>query len=113
MTKLNHILFFNEISLDSIDEVGGKNASLGEMYNQLKPMGIAIPNGFALTANAYRMFRTENHLEKKLTDLLGKLDTEEYSNLSDIGKKIRSLVLSATIPKEICEEIIIAYKVLS
>ena len=113
MTKLNHILFFNEIGLESIDEVGGKNASLGEMYNQLKPIGIAIPNGFALTANAYRLFRTENHLEKKLTDLLGKLDTEDYSNLSDIGKKARLLILSAAIPKEICEEINIAYKALS
>ena len=68
MTNLKHILFFNQIGLDAINEVGGKNASLGEMYNQLKPMGIAIPNGFALTADAYRLFRKANNLEKKLND---------------------------------------------
>jgi pyruvate,water dikinase len=113
MTNLKHILFFNQIGLDAINEVGGKNASLGEMYNQLKPMGIAIPNGFALTADAYRLFRKANNLEKKLNDLLSKLDTDNYSNLSEIGKKARTMVLSAIIPQEICDEIHLAYKSLS
>lgn len=50
MRTYKYILFFNQISIEAIDKVGGKNASLGEMYNQLNPIGISIPNGFAITA---------------------------------------------------------------
>ncbi|MDI1304929.1 MAG: PEP/pyruvate-binding domain-containing protein, partial [bacterium] len=86
MEKYKYILFFNEISIGAINKVGGKNASLGEMYNQLNPLGVNIPNGFALTAKAYRLFRKRNNLEKPLNDLLFVLDTKEYSNLSAIGE---------------------------
>lgn len=106
-------MFFNEIQLDAIEEVGGKNASLGEMYNQLSPMGIKIPNGFALTASGYRLFRSENNLEKTLDDLLLSLDKEQYSNLSDIGSSARELILSAKIPESITLEIRSAYQKLS
>ncbi len=57
MKDYQYILFFNEIVMESITHVGGKNASLGEMYNQLKPIGIQIPNGFAITAAGYQLFR--------------------------------------------------------
>lgn len=110
MATSKHILFFNQISITDIGKVGGKNASLGEMYCQLNPMGINIPNGFAVTADGYRMFCKANHLEKILDDLLLSLDTKEYSNLSFIGKKARNLVLSATIPEEIKAEISLAYQ---
>jgi pyruvate,water dikinase len=110
MVNLKHILFFNQISIADIAEVGGKNASLGEMYCQLNPIGIKIPNGFSLTAEGYRLFRKENNLEKPLEDLLLYLDTKEYSNLSDIGEKARNLILSAAIPEEINIEIRIAYQ---
>ncbi|WP_281298528.1 phosphoenolpyruvate synthase [Flavobacterium limnophilum] len=110
MATTEHILFFNQIGIADIDKVGGKNASLGEMYTQLIPMGINIPNGFAVTAQGYRMFRKANNLEKPLNDLLLSLDTKEYSNLSSIGEKARNLILSATIPNEIRDEITIAYK---
>ena len=113
MTAYKHILFFNEISISDIAKVGGKNASLGEMYTQLNPMGINIPNGFAVTANGYRLFRKVNNLEKQLDDLLLSLDSKEYSNLSTIGEKARNLILSAPIPEEICTEIITAFKNLS
>ncbi|PWA05818.1 phosphoenolpyruvate synthase [Flavobacterium psychrotolerans] len=113
MTTLKHILFFNQITIETISEVGGKNASLGEMYNQLNPIGINIPNGFALTAEAYRLFREANHLEKPLEDLLFSLDTKQYSNLSSIGEKARSLILSASIPDKIRDEIDTAYQLLS
>ena len=110
MATSEHILFFNQISIADIGKVGGKNASLGEMYNQLNPMGIKIPNGFAVTAEGYRMFRKANNLEKPLDDLLLSLDTKEYSNLSFIGEKARNLILSATIPEEINFEIRVAYQ---
>ena len=113
MRTYKYILFFNQISIEAIDKVGGKNASLGEMYNQLNPIGISIPNGFAVTAEGYRLFRKTNGLEQLLQDLLLSLDTKEYSNLSLIGEKARNLILSATIPEEIRVEINTAYKSLS
>lgn len=113
MVKYKHILFFDQIGIEAIGQVGGKNASLGEMYNQLNPIGISIPNGFAVTAEAYRLFRKENNLEQPLQDLLLSLDTKEYSNLTAIGEKARNLILSATIPEEIRAEIEVAYQSLS
>ncbi len=113
MATSKHILFFNQISISDIAKVGGKNASLGEMYSQLNPIGISIPNGFAVTAESYRLFRKANNLEKTLENLLFSLDKKEYSNLSSIGEKARNLILSATIPEEISLEIRTAYKELS
>ena len=113
MATSKHILFFNQISITDIAKVGGKNASLGEMYNQLNPIGINIPNGFAITAGGYRLFCESNYLEKPLEDLLFSLDKKEYSNLSTIGQKARNLILSATIPEEIRNEITTAYNELS
>ncbi|WP_291111845.1 MULTISPECIES: phosphoenolpyruvate synthase [unclassified Flavobacterium] len=113
MVNSKHILFFNQISITDIGKVGGKNASLGEMYSQLNPKGISIPNGFAVTAEGYRLFRKVNNLEKPLEDLLFSLDTKEYSNLSSIGEKARNLILSASIPEEISKEIRNAYQELS
>lgn len=113
MEKYKHILFFDQIGIDAINKVGGKNASLGEMYNQLNPIGIAIPNGFAVTAEGYRLFRKANNLEQSLKDLLSLLDVKQYSNLSSIGEKARKLILSATIPDEIRDEIYLAYQSLS
>ena len=110
MANSKHILFFNQISIADIAKVGGKNASLGEMYCQLNPIGIKIPNGFAVTADGYRLFRKENNLEKPLEDLLLSLDTKEYSNLSSIGEKARNLILSATFPEEINVDIRAAYQ---
>jgi pyruvate,water dikinase len=113
MATSKHILFFNQISITDIAKVGGKNASLGEMYSQLNPIGISIPNGFAVTAEGYRLFRKSNNLEKPLEKLLLSLDTKEYSNLSSIGEKARSLILSATIPEVVSNEIRNSYQELS
>ncbi|HEX9151804.1 MAG TPA: PEP/pyruvate-binding domain-containing protein, partial [Flavobacterium sp.] len=113
MAKYKYILFFNQIGIEAIGKVGGKNASLGEMYNQLSPIGVSIPNGYAVTAEAYRLFRKTNNLEKPLQDLLFSLDTKQYSNLSFIGEKARNLISAATIPKEIGDEIDAAYQSLS
>lgn len=113
MEKPKYILFFTQIGNNAIDEVGGKNASLGELYNQLNPIGVNIPNGFAVTAEGYRLFRQQNNLEKSLDDIVNLLDTKEYLNLSEIGEKARALILSATIPDEIRAEISSAYQSLS
>lgn len=112
MSKYNHILFFDQIDITQIGKVGGKNASLGEMYTQLNPIGVAIPNGFALTANGYRLFIKKNNLVKQLDELLSQLDRINYANLSVIGEQARHLILSAVIPDEIKEELNKAYQVL-
>lgn len=113
MKNLNHILFFNQISINDISKVGGKNASIGEMYNQLNPKGINVPNGFAVTASSYRLFRLKNNLEKPLSDLLESLDTTHYENLAEIGKKARSLINKGIFPPELIEQITQAYEQLS
>jgi pyruvate, water dikinase len=113
MKVINHILFFNQINIADIVKVGGKNASLGEMYNQLISKGIGIPNGFALTASAYHFFLEYNKIEQQINDLLLSLDTEHYSNLTAIGETARALILSGTIPKDIIDALNEAYHILS
>ena len=113
MANSPNILFFEQIGIADVSIVGGKNASIGEMYNRLIPMGINIPNGFALTAATYRHFRKENGLEVALTELFSGLDTTSYSNLAAIGERARTLILSAKLPNYIAAEISTAYKKLS
>jgi pyruvate,water dikinase len=113
MSIQKNILFFNEIAISDIAKVGGKNASLGEMYSQLNPMGITIPNGFAVTAEAYRLFRKEDNLEQKLIDLIKTLDTIKYSNLETIGRQARTLISNTAIPESLVKDLNSAYKTLS
>ena len=113
MKDKNYILQFNQISIADIAKVGGKNASLGEMYNQLNPKGISIPNGFALTAESYRLFLKHNKIEDALNKLLFSLDTVNYANLSSIGETTRNLILNGTFPNEIIDAINDAYSKLS
>ncbi|UQD56510.1 phosphoenolpyruvate synthase [Flavobacterium sp. K5-23] len=110
MKNSKYILFFEKISITDIEKVGGKNASLGEMYNELNHISINVPNGFALTADAYRLFRKENNLEAVLKELLDSLETENYSNLSDIGTKARKTILNSNFSDDIKKEIKTAYK---
>lgn len=110
---MKSIKHFSEIRLKDLSIVGGKNASLGEMYNQLNSKGIGIPKGFALTADAYRLFRKQNNMEQQLNDLLLSLDTEYYSNLTAIGETARALILSGTLPNEIIDAVNGAYQTLS
>jgi len=107
---MKYIKQFSELSNDKVALVGGKNASLGEMFNQLSPKGIKIPDGFATTADAYWLFLDENNIRVKLTDLMNKIDLKEFSNLKEIGAEARSLVLNAVIPEQIANEIKAAYR---
>lgn len=108
-----YILNFSEINLNDISLVGGKNASLGEMFSNLSGKGISVPDGFATTAEAYQLFLKENNIEKKLTDLLSELDTDEFSNLKKIGKEARALMMSAKLPETLASEIRDSYQRLS
>jgi len=101
---------FSEISIKDIPIVGGKNASLGEMYNELINDGVNIPNGFATTSEAFYEFLRENKLQNSLDKTLSKLNKETYSNLNIIGEKARDLILKGTLSNEFSNAIINAYK---
>ncbi|MDA2922254.1 phosphoenolpyruvate synthase, partial [Patescibacteria group bacterium AH-259-L07] len=94
-------------------KVGGKNASLGEMYQKLIKYGVRIPNGFATTSHAYWYFIQENKLQNKIKTILDGLDVKNVNDLKERGKKIRDLILQAKLPKDFEKEIISAYQKLS
>src|ERR1039458_7770134 len=100
---------FSEIRNADVPLVGGKNASLGEMFSLLSAKGILVPDGFAITSDGYWKFINENKILPDLTKLLAVLDTKNFNNLSDVGEKIRQLILKATFPNEMREEVISAY----
>lgn len=103
------IKHFSDISIKDIPLVGGKNASLGEMYSALSSKRIKVPEGFAITSKGYWLFLSENNFVFQLTDILSKLDTTTFNNLSDIGLQARSLVLSGYFPDTLRINIIEAY----
>lgn len=103
------VLWFNQINIKDIPLVGGKNASLGEMLRNLTPKGINIPDGFAVTAEAYKYFIKSNNLGQPLRKILSDLDKSDVADLKRRGKKIRSLILNGKMPKDLEEAIIKAY----
>ena len=100
---------FKEIGMKDLPLVGGKNASLGEMYNELTSKGIQIPDGFATTSAAFWKFMKDNQLEKPLADLLKSLDRKNFSNLAEIGAKARKLIQNGSFSEDFREAIIAAY----
>jgi len=106
------VLKFADININDVARVGGKNASLGEMFNRLADKKVIVPNGFATTAEAFWYFIDENKLRDPLKKLMDQLDTKEYSNLRSIGEQARDLILNATIPGELSKAIIEEYKAL-
>ena len=96
---------FSDINISDISEVGGKNASLGEMFCNLKQHNINVPDGFASTAEAYWDFLDTNKLREPLQKTLDTLDMKTFSNLSTIGKQCRDLILNASLPDAMEEAI--------
>ncbi|WP_018342902.1 phosphoenolpyruvate synthase [Cytophaga aurantiaca] len=105
-----YILSFNQININTIATVGGKNASLGEMFNGLSEKGIRIPNGFATTAFAYKQFLKTHGLYETVSETLSTLDTKTFSNLASVGEKIRNMILATNIQPDLASEICTAYK---
>lgn len=104
------IMPFKEIQISDVPKVGGKNASLGEMFNQLTRKGVAIPNGFAITAAAFWHFIDENNLRGRLETLMAGLDKKDYSNLTAIGEKARLMIAQGKMPANLCDAITTAYE---
>ena len=103
------ILNFADITIGDVPLVGGKNASLGEMYRELSSKGVKVPNGFAITAEAYRYFIQEAQLDQRIRALLSDLDTHDIANLSHRGRAVRQAILSATLPPDLEQRILKAY----
>ena len=110
MNSNDFIRPFKSISISDIPIVGGKNASLGEMFSCLRSKGIEVPDGFAITAQAFWYFLDHNELRIPLGKLFMDLDRENFENLAVIGKAARSLLQNARMPADLSKSIIEAYK---
>ncbi len=108
-----HIRWFDEIGIEDVALVGGKNASLGEMYRELTPKGVKVPNGFAVTADAYRYFLRETGVDRRLREVLQGLDTGDIENLRQRGRQARDLILEADLPQDLQQAMVTAYEQLS
>ncbi len=104
------VLWFDEIGINDIPIVGGKNASLGEMIGQLTAKGVNVPTGFATTAYAYRYFIQSAGLEEKLRNLFADLDVSDLQNLRTRARKARKLLLHTPFPKDFRSAIATSYK---
>jgi pyruvate,water dikinase len=103
------VLPFREVGIVDIPLVGGKNASLGEMIQELDPKGVKVPDGFATTAFAYRYFIEKADIQAKLRAIFADLDVEDVNNLRQRGKQARSLMLQTPFPQELQDAIAEAY----
>jgi pyruvate, water dikinase len=107
------VRWFEEIGIGDVPLVGGKNASLGEMYRELSSAGVRVPNGFAITADGYRSFLRQAGLGDRLRALLGGLDTRDIEDLRRRGQSVRDAILAEELPATLGAEIAAAYERLS
>jgi pyruvate,water dikinase len=108
-----YVLWFKEISKDDVPLVGGKNASLGEMFSKLSRKGIQVPNGFAITAEAFRYYLRFNQIEEKIREIFEKFNQKSIQSLKETGEKARSLILKGKFPPDLEKEILENYQKLS
>ncbi len=107
------VLWFEQVGIADVPLVGGKNASLGEMIQQLTPKGVNVPTGFATTSYAFRYFIEKAGLKIRLQKLLADLDVSDVNQLRERGKQARTLILNAPFPSELDEAITSSYMQLS
>ncbi|GHD80057.1 phosphoenolpyruvate synthase [Vogesella fluminis] len=101
----NYVIWFEKLRMTDVEEVGGKNASLGEMISQLANSGVRVPGGFATTADAYRDFLQHNGLADRINQALGKLDIDDVTELARVGKEIRQWIIDTPFPAKLDEDI--------
>lgn len=107
------VKWFEELGIEDVPLVGGKNASLGEMYRELAAKGVKVPNGFAVTGEAYRVFLKDAQLDAVIRSILEGLDTHDLDNLRQRGRQVRQAILGATLPLTVATAISDAYDRLS
>lgn len=101
---------FAEISIDDVPIVGGKNASLGEMFRELSSDGVQVPDGFAITADAYRYFVESTGIDQFVQSTFADLDTSDMANLSSRGNAVRQAILDTALPDDLRAAILQAYR---
>ncbi|MBR9692357.1 phosphoenolpyruvate synthase [Candidatus Woesearchaeota archaeon] len=104
------ILWFDQLGIEDVPLVGGKNASLGEMYRELAEKGVKVPNGFAVTAYAYHYLLDKNNAREKVKEILSDLNTHDMKNLAERGHKVRTLIRNLEFPTELRDAIHEAYR---
>ena len=109
MKANEQLLWLNEVCLSDIAKVGGKNASLGEMLRHLTAKGIRVPEGFAITTNAFREFVEHNHLKKKIEAILHGFDPDNPAQVAERGAKVRAVFLEAEFPDDLKREVAFGY----
>ncbi len=103
------VRFFDELTIDDVPLVGGKNASLGEMYRELKPEGVKVPNGFAITAQAYHYLLEQNGAGKALRKTLEGLNPADVEDLARRGAQARSIIYGVPLPDDLRKQMLEAY----
>ncbi|GGY27376.1 phosphoenolpyruvate synthase [Paludibacterium paludis] len=106
----NYVIWFEKLRMTDVEEVGGKNASLGEMISQLANSGVRVPGGFATTAEAYREFLRHDGLSDRINAALAKLDVDDVTELARVGKEIRQWIIDIPFPARLEEEIRAAWE---
>ena len=107
-----HVLPFMKVDINNVSQVGGKNASLGEMIQHLSKLGVKVPNGFATTAEAFKTYIQNNQLDKIIYPLLNELDVENLAKLKSTAAKIREYILNGKFSVEFEQAIITSYAAL-
>ncbi len=111
---MKYIKFFEDINIHDINLVGGKNSSIGEMIKNLSSFGILVPDGFAITSEAYWYYLEYNNLLEKMRNIMSKLETpSDVKTLQSVGEQVRELILKGDFPEELSSEIVKAYHELS
>ncbi|MEM7388321.1 phosphoenolpyruvate synthase [Pseudoalteromonas tetraodonis] len=110
ITSNKYIRWFEEVAMGDVAHVGGKNASLGEMYQQLTAQGVRVPNGFAVTAEAYRYVLDDNNAWQALHSALDDLKPDDVQDLQQRGAKARAIIAACKLPNDLKLEILGHYK---
>jgi pyruvate,water dikinase len=108
-----YVLWFQDLGMDDVERVGGKNASLGEMISELAGAGVSVPGGYATTADAYRDFLQQSGLNERIKARLEGLDVDDVKTLIETGKDIRQWIIETPFPKALDEAVGIAFAELS
>ena len=108
----SNVIWFNQLGINDVNSVGGKNASLGEMISQLSTLGVNVPDGFATTADAFRTFLAQQKLDEKIHRRLETLDTDNVDDLRDAGTEIRQWIIDTPFPEDLLAEVSDAYQTL-
>ena len=106
---MTHTIEFKHLGMRDLPQVGGKNASLGEMISCLQSKGISVPTGFATTADSFREFLKQNNLDKTIYDRLAKLNIDDLTQLTKAGKEIREAIINTPFSPEFIDAVTLAY----